>query len=376
VETVRRLYRSAEPHAATADTGPTRLKRIAIFQSDLRVGGIQKSLINILSGIDYEKCAVDLYLFERGRFFQFQEYPNLRVRYLKPYPYINRLVYFGLLRKLAKPPGDGNSYDVAVDFNSYRNECAIGALGVSAKKRVMWIHNDIEIKLKNERRYKALWHFFRKKLPCYDEFCAVSPGVVDGFRRASGITGKPVTVIANFIDTAEIFKKAAEPIEFAVNPEHYNLCSMGRICHQKGFDILMDTFAKVVPHRPDMRLYILGDGPDREKLTAQIDRLGLGGVVTLLGYQGNPFSYLSRMDGFALTSRYEGQGMVIWEAKSLGLEVFIPRHLEKYNPGIAGRDDMAKALTAARKKERNCDPLTGYNDAIRDALFRVLEVPL
>jgi polysaccharide pyruvyl transferase CsaB len=358
VDAARRLYLSAEPFAELAGGAP--LKRIAIFQSDLRVGGIQKSLINILGGLDYDRCAADLYLFERGRFFQLPDYPNLRIKYLKSYPYINRFIYFGLLRKLVKPPGEGQHYDIAVDFNSYRNECAVGALGVSAKKRVLWIHNDIEIKLKNERRYRALWHFFRKKFRLYDEFCAVSPGIIDGFRRASGITDKPITAIANFIDTGEIFKKAAEPVGFSVSPKHYNLCTMGRICHQKGFDILMDTLARVVPRRPDMHLYLLGDGPDKEKLIAQIGRLGLNGAVTLLGYQSNPFAYMRQMDGFVLTSRYEGQGMVIWEAKALGLEVFIPRHLEKYNPGIQGTDDIAGALVSAQKGGKTEDPLSGY----------------
>ncbi|MCL2080916.1 MAG: polysaccharide pyruvyl transferase CsaB [Oscillospiraceae bacterium] len=372
VEAVRKLYFSAPCQAPRQPD----FRRIAIFQSDLRVGGIQKSLVNILSGIDYSRCAVDLYLFERGRFFEFQEHPNLRVRYLKPYPYVNRIVYFRLLRKLMKPPGGGQVYDVAVDFNSYRNECAIGALGVAAKKRVMWIHNDIELKLRNERRYRILWHFFKKKLPLYDEFCAVSPGIIDGFRRASGVTDKPVTAIPNPINTEEILIKAGEPADFPVQPDpgHYNLCTVGRICHQKGFDILIDRLARVVPERPDLRLYLLGDGPDREKLQKQIERLKLGKVVTLLGYRANPFPYLRLMDGFALTSRYEGQGIVIWEAKSLGLELFIDKHLEKYNPGVEGVDDMVKALIAAKKREKVYDALKDYNESIRNDLFRVLEL--
>ena len=40
------------------------MKQIAIFQSDLRVGGIQKALVNILNEIDYSKCCVDVYLFD------------------------------------------------------------------------------------------------------------------------------------------------------------------------------------------------------------------------------------------------------------------------------------------------------------------------
>ena len=45
------------------------MKQIAIFQSDLRVGGIQKALINILREIDYTRCQVDLYLYDEGSFF-------------------------------------------------------------------------------------------------------------------------------------------------------------------------------------------------------------------------------------------------------------------------------------------------------------------
>jgi hypothetical protein len=43
-----------------------------------------------------------------------------------------------------------------VDFNSYRNECSVGAARVRAKKRVMWIHNDVEIKRRNEWKYRVL----------------------------------------------------------------------------------------------------------------------------------------------------------------------------------------------------------------------------
>jgi polysaccharide pyruvyl transferase CsaB len=376
VEAAQRLYRSAEVSGEALKPDDTRLKRIAVFQSDLRVGGIQKALVNILGGISYDQCLVDLYLFERGRFFQFPEHPHLRVQYLKPYPYINRLIYFGLLRRLVKAPGAHTVYDVSIDFNSYRHECAVGALGVRAKKRVMWIHNDIELKLQNEFRYKILWHFFQKKLKHYDEFCAVSPGVIDGFRRASGITDRRVTAISNFLDTKEIFAKSEEAADFTVNETHYNLCTMGRICHQKGFDILMEQLALVVPKRPDLRLYLLGDGPDRAKLQAQIESLGLEGVVTLLGNKPNPFPYLRMMDGFALTSRYEGQGIVIWEAKALGLELFLSKNLEKYNPGVQGVDSVAAALEKAEKRVKIHDDLAEYNSRIRSALFGVLELTI
>ena len=350
------------------------MKKIAIFQSDFKVGGIQKALVNLLREIDYSRCSVDVYVYDDQEFFDMPRQDNLRILYRRPYPFLNRLVYFPLLYALVPPPETDTEYDVAVDFNSYRNECAIGALKVKAKKRVMWIHNDVEIKRRNEFKYRVLWHFFKGKLRYYDEFAAVSPGIIDGFRRVSGLYDKKITPVPNRIDTAEIFSKAALPVDFSVDPKHYNLCTMGRICHQKGFDILVNLFARVRAVRPDMRLWLLGDGPDREKLTAQIAALGLSDCVTLLGNQPNPFPYLEQMDGFALTSRYEGQGLVIWEAKALGLELFITENLEPYNPGIAGRRDMVEALSAARRREKVRDDLRDYNASIAERLREVLEL--
>ncbi len=350
------------------------MKKIAFFQSDFRVGGIQKALINILNEIDYSKCAVDVYYFDREHFFDLPEHENLRFIPCRPYPYLCRMVYFSLLRRFAPKPAFDTEYDVAVDFSSYRNECAIGALAVPAKKRVMWLHNDIEIKLKNEPKYKILWHFFKKKFQYFDEFAAVSPGIIQGFRNVTGITDKPVTAIPNHVDTREIFEKARRPVDFTVDEKNYNLCTMGRLCHQKGYDILLGYMAEVHRKRPDIHLYMIGDGPDREKLTQLCARLGLTDTVTMLGNQQNPFPYLDRMDGFVLTSRYEGQGIVIWEAKTLGLELFISKNLEQYNPGIEGRGDITAALCSAQRHAKVYDDLSLYNSNITESLNRVLEL--
>ena len=354
------------------EVGQPARRRIALFQSDFQVGGIQKALVNILEDIDYDRCEVDVFVYSDNRFFDVPEKEHLRFYSLRPYPYVNRLLPFGLVWRLARRRPSLREYDVAIDFNSYRNECAVGALSARAARRVMWIHNDVDIKRRNEPKYRVLWFFFRRKLRYYDEFCAVSPGIIDGFRRMNDIYDKPITSIPNHINTEEILRRRSEPVDFTVREDEYNLCTVGRICRQKGFDILMDIFAEVRARRQDIHLYLIGDGPDRPKLEKQIRRLGLASAVTLLGNQPNPFPYMDRMDGFALTSRYEGQGLVIWEAKTLGLELFLSENLEKYNPGIAGRHNLVDALCHARRREKQTDDLGEYNRAITASLDAVL----
>ena len=351
------------------------MKQIAIFQSDLRVGGIQKALVNILNEIDYSKCCVDVYLFDDQCFFDVPSHENLHIRFLPPMPAYYRLLYFGLVKALSKDVTGGKEYDVAVDFSSYRNECAVGAIKTHARKRVMWIHNDVEIKRKNEPKYRILWHFFKGKLKYYDAFAAVSPGIIDGFRRVTGIQDKPILPISNHIDTSEIFRKVKQSIPFSVDESKLNLCSVGRICHQKGYDLLMGYLSQMKVQRPDFHFYLIGDGPDRQALEAQIRTLGLTQHVTLLGNQPNPFPYMDKMDGFVLTSRYEGQGMVIWEAKALGLPLYISKNLELYNPGITGYDDMVGALLQAQKcTSKTYDDLTAYNNAISAQIRKILEL--
>ena len=349
------------------------MKEIAIFQSDLRVGGIQKSLVNILNEIDYSRCRVDLFLFDDQCFFEVPVHENLNIHFLPPMPSFYRLLYFPLVKAIARDITGGKQYDVAVDFSSYRQECAVGAIKANAARRVMWIHNDVEIKRRNEPKYRILWHFFKGKLKHYDAFAAVSPGIIDGFRRVTGFHDVPITAIPNHIDTGEIFRKVQAPIDFSVDPEKLNLCSVGRICHQKGYDLLMSYLAEVKKTRPNFHFYLIGDGPDRGALEKQIQELGLSEEVTLLGNQSNPFPYMDRMDGFVLTSRYEGQGMVIWEAKALGLPLYISKNLEAYNPGIAGYEDIVQALLHAEKpQEKHYDDLADYNRMISDRIRTLL----
>ena len=329
------------------------MKRVAFFQDNLDVGGIQKSLVNLLRNFDYEHFQVDLYLSDRRSFWKVDFPPQLNIKYLKHIPRICSFIPFDVARTMVSLDfGDCGEYDLAVDFNSYQFSCALGALTVPAKRRVMWIHNNVSVKLENEWKYRVLWRNFKDKFKYYDGFVGVSQGVIEPFMASAGIFDPAkFTVIQNTIDTEEIYTKAREASDFTPDPNKMNFVAIGRLCHQKGYDIMLDVFARASRQRDDLHLYIIGDGDKRFFLEYQRDSLGLTDKVTFLGQQTNPFRYMEKMDAFVSTSRYEGQGMNIMEARSLGLPLYCTRNLEKYNEGLTGYDDLPPwSLPAASRK--------------------------
>ena len=343
--------------------------RIAFFQNDIGVGGIQKSIINLLKNIDYDEFAVDLYVFDNdGNDFWHADFPKqLQVIHLKPIPLIYKYLPFELAMRNCQYDFQGREYDLAVDFNSYQPSCALGAIQVPAKKRVMWIHNNVEIKYANEWKYRVLWNAFKGKLKYFDAFVPCSNALEAPFRKLSGIQDREFPVIENYIDSSEILRKAEEtPENFAVDPNLLNFVALGRLCHQKGYDIMLDLFSKASAERDDLHLYIIGDGPDAEEL----HRLA-GPNVTFLGNRTNPYCYMKLCDAFISTSRYEGQPLNIKEAEVLGLPLYCTKNLEAYSDGLKGKDDLLSAIIGAQKEDKHPDLLEEYNGNILNKIKKL-----
>jgi len=121
------------------------------------------------------------------------------------------------------------------------------------------------------------------------------------------------------VDVERVQQQAEAPTDEAGN-SRAALVTLGRLCHQKRFDILLEALALVRQRRPT-DLLILGEGPLRAKLERQIESLGLDDAVSMPGFTVNPHPALAAAQLCVLSSDFEGLPNVLMEAQALGIPV-------------------------------------------------------
>lgn len=104
-------------------------------------------------------------------------------------------------------------------------------------------------------------------------------------------------------------------------PPRPAMVAIGRLAREKGFDLLLSAFAKSVNKQPGWSLLILGNGPDRESLFAQAEKLGVSDRLYMPGLVSDPIPILRQCDLFILSSRFEGLPNALLEAMGSGLPV-------------------------------------------------------
>ena len=131
-------------------------------------------------------------------------------------------------------------------------------------------------------------------------------------REHEGLT---TTVIHNGVDL-QALSAGTRPEEYAAG--QINLIAIGRLDHVKGFDVAIEAMARL-PESLRVHLYVLGDGPERPRLT-ELARAAKG-RVSLLGFGSRPYPYIAHADAMVIPSRHEGLPFVLLEAWGLGTPV-------------------------------------------------------
>lgn len=122
-----------------------------------------------------------------------------------------------------------------------------------------------------------------------------------------------IAVIPNAVRTSAAFRQASSG---ATDAKEKIVLAVGRLVHVKGFDMLLEAVGRSGIADSGWRLILLGDGDEREALTARARLLGVS--LELPGYVDNVPAWLARASIFALSSRYEGFPNVLIEAMQMG----------------------------------------------------------
>ncbi|MEH7076821.1 glycosyltransferase [Neobacillus drentensis] len=334
-------------------------KNILISVYNMEIGGIERSLINMLECFDYQKYNVDLLIFHHvGEFMslipksvnilpQVAKYSVFRkpvILCLKERQYSLAFIrvlskYMAEIKSKSRNLEEGagyiqmqltqkyssfllpkfeKEYDVAI---SYAWPHDIIANKVKAKKKIAWVHTDYsKLEIDNELDFKVWNHF--------DAIAAVSDACRDAFLSTYPTLKEKVLVVEN-ITSPKFIKKMAEE-ELPLNQEKsqtFNLVSVGRLSYVKGFDMAIEAL-KLLHDKglTNIKWYIIGYGGYEKEMKDLISKHDLEDSFVLLGKKTNPYPYIKNCDLYVQPSRYEGKAVTVSEAKILGKPILITNY--------------------------------------------------
>lgn len=190
---------------------------------------------------------------------------------------------------------------------------------------------------------------------------AVSKALRDEIKK-NLLWNKPnVVFIPNAVISDNIYKSAKE--ENAVKPSVDYFIAIGRLVEQKGFDLLLKSYASAVAEEPSLPLLlIIGEGEDRQFLEDMSHDLGLSKRVIFGGFTTNPYRLIKDAKALILSSRHEGMPTVIIESLSLNTPVIAfdcptgPSELVKTGQnGVLVENANTEQMTDAISKYKSLD---------------------
>jgi glycosyltransferase involved in cell wall biosynthesis len=175
--------------------------------------------------------------------------------------------------------------------------------------------------LAHDTRYPRLWKWlYRTLYPKAEQIICLFDGMVDDLAQNFGIPSNKLVRIHNPVDIAKV-RSLANDSQFPYSGPGPNLVAVGRLQHQKAYDVLLRAFPAVLQAVPGARLAILGEGPLEADLKARARTLGVDHAVDFMGFQANPWPYIKHAHLFVLASRFEGLPNVVLESLALGTPV-------------------------------------------------------
>ncbi len=296
--------------------------RILFFIEELRGGGAEKVLCDLVNEMDQSRFQITVQTLWKADAEQYLK-PGIRYRYC--FAGKSRTNNFRCRIEsaagLTYPLHIKGDYDIEVAYlECGATKIMAGSTNKKAKK-VAWVHCDLTMKMADPKAFAEKAAGWYEK---YDRVVCVSQTALESFLSLFGKERKAL-VIYNTVDDAAIREKALIQIPRRVNKRRITVVSVGRLSEEKCFDRLLHVHRQLLDSGIVHDLWILGDGPERNKLSQMIADLHLEDSAKLVGYCDNPYPYMADADLLVCSSRYEGFSTFVTEGLILGKPIVTTR---------------------------------------------------
>ena len=292
--------------------------KILFLIHDLGYGGAEKVLVNLANNLNKTKYDVTVKtLFDVG---ENRKFLNKDVHYIGGLKNVFRgnatLMKFIPAKLLSRFVVKGN-YDIVVAFLEGPVSRIVSAY---SGKKVAWIHTDFE----NIKQAASHYWSYNEMCKCYNSYnrvICVSKTVKNKLELLVDLT-VPCEVLYNVNDTDAIIELAKSQQNVIVKMDSViNIVSVGRLIPLKRFDVLINIHKKLLSQNIRNNLFIFGEGSEHQKLQKMIDDNNLNDSCKLLGFNENPYKYISNADLFICSSNREGFSTAVTEALVVGTPV-------------------------------------------------------
>lgn len=270
----------------------------------LTFGGAERVIFTLCNELDRSKFEPVLVLFsKKGMPLEFLK-PDVNVIDLN----INRIRYaiFPIINLIRK-----NKPDIV--FGGWGEVSAFLSPLIPIFRKTKFIARETNVVSHHVQRKEI--QFFYRFYNNFNKIIAQSDDMKNDLIENWAIKPEKIIKINNPVDV-HLIQSQMIISEKLFSSDYKNVVAIGNLSGRKGFDLLLEVFEKL--KQEPIKLYILGDGIDKEKLLAQKAKLELENVE-FLGIQKNPYAFLYQSDLFVLSSRYEGFPNVLLEAGVCGV---------------------------------------------------------
>ncbi len=296
------------------------MKKILVCANSLCIGGIEKSLINLLKSIDYKKYNVDLILESISGELIKEVPPNINILEYKPYKLKNKVLQktLNFLKQLKYKILLKNKYDCSICYATYSYSSNLLSR-IASKNNILFVHSDYTL-IYNEQELKQF--FDTRNINEFKKIVFVSNESKNNLIKYYPNIVNNSIVINNIIDINDIKEKSKEKIKLPYNKNNINLLFVGRL-EEKSKNILfqLEMIKELKNKFKNIKLYIIGDGIDKETYIKYIKDNKLNNYIELLGKKTNPYPYIKHCDYLILTSNYEGYPVIFNESIVLNSDI-------------------------------------------------------